>query len=89
MEAAHVVAAVAGGEVFRVAEAHKAAVDEDAEAITQALRFLHAVCRQHNRLVLLRALHDLPQLPPRCRVEAGGGLIEVGHLGAADERDRN
>ena len=60
-----------------------------ASSVAQALGFVHVVRRQQDRPArLLELLDEVPQLPPRLRVEPGGRLVEEQQIGIADERAR-
>ena len=53
-------------------------------------RLLHVVRRQQHRAALdAEALHDVPQLQPALRIEAGGRLVEEEHVRIADQRARD
>src|SRR5690348_11568091 len=65
-----------------------AAVIEYHDLIAQQLGFFHVVGREDDGLALrLDRLHQLPEVAPRLRIEAGRRLIEEQHIGIVDERD--
>ena len=66
---AHQVFAVSRSDLLGRADADEAAVHEDAQAVAQHLRLLHRVRRQHDGPAGASRLHDVPQVPPRSRVQ--------------------
>ena len=66
-----------------------AALVHDGEAMAQALRLLHEVRREEQRLALRgESPQPLPDEVPRLRVEAGGRLVHDHELRIVDERAR-
>jgi hypothetical protein len=58
--------------------------------IASGSRLLHEVGDQRDRHApVADALDELPRVAPGLRVEAGGELVEHGHLRVADQRERD
>ena len=67
---------------------HRAGGDDD-DVVGQPLGLLEGVRRQDDRgAVVGQRPHQLPDVEPGVRVEAGTRLVEEGHLGPADEGGR-
>ena len=76
-----------GDQLARRAERDDLAVVHDRHAVAQPLGLVHVVRGQQDRPAgLLELLDEIPELPPRLRIEAGGRLVEKEQLGIADER---
>ena len=72
---------------MRRAHGDDPAVVDDGHAVAEPLRLVHVVRGQeHGRPPALKLVHDVPDLPPRLRVEAGRGLVEEQQLRVADQR---
>ena len=77
-------------ELGRRADVDDAAVVDDRHAVAEPLGFLHQVRRQKDRLAALAdAAHEIPDRPPRLRVESGRQLVEKHQLRVVDERERD
>ena len=77
-----------GLERVGIARGHDPALVEDQDAVG-ALRLLALVGRvQHRRPLLGGGGQRRPQVGPRRRVQAAGGLVEQQHLGAGQQRAR-
>ena len=77
-------------EVLRGVQRHDASAVDHRDPVAQALRLLHEVRReQHRRAAFTNPPHQLPDLAPRLRVEAGRELVEQHDLGLVDERQRD
>src|SRR5580658_10424054 len=80
----------AGRRVFqfaRRADFNNAAVVNDGDAVTDALRFLDVMGGDEDRLfVFAQFLDDVVDFAADLRVEAGSGLVEEYHLRIIDER---
>jgi len=85
----HVLRAQAGDQLARRSERDHPAVVHDGDAVAQPLRLVHVVRRQHDAPPARAQLHDeVPELPARLRIEAGGRLVEEEQLGIAHHRAR-
>jgi hypothetical protein len=63
-----------------------AAID-DGDAVAEHLGLVHVVGREQDRAaVLAEAAQQVPQLPPRLRVEPGRRLVEEQEVGFAGQR---
>src|SRR5215471_2727208 len=64
-----------------------AAVVHDCHAITEPLRFIHIVCGQDDGATdAPEFFQQVPEVPARLWIEAGGRLIEKEQLGISDKR---
>src|SRR5262245_14601782 len=62
---------------------------DDGDAVAQNLGFIHVVRREHDRASHRLELGDqLPELPPRLRIESGGWLVEKEQVRLAHNRAR-
>src|ERR1700690_4206666 len=83
----HVLASERSDELARRPQRNGLAVVDDADAVTQALSFVHVVRRQqHGAPAPLEALDDVPKLQARLGVEPRRWLIEEDELRVSDER---
>ena len=65
-------------------------VIDDRHAVAEHLGLVHVVRgQQDGAAVGAEAFEDVPQLPPRLRVEAGGRLVEEQQVGIAGQRARH
>ena len=72
---------------FGVSSAITLAVIDDGHAVAQPLGFVHVVRGQQDGAALgAEAVEDVPQLPPRLRIEAGRRLVEEQQVGVAGQR---
>ena len=84
------IGAMTGDEIGRCSDVHDAAVIDDRDPIAEALRLLHEVGRQEHRLAAIAdAAHEIPDGPPRLRVETGRQLVEEHELGIVDQGERD
>jgi hypothetical protein len=61
---------------------HLTAID-DRDAIAQTFRFVHVVrCQQDGSAARAKAMNDVPQLPPRLRIETRRWFIEDNSSGS-------
>ena len=75
-------------ELGRRADVDDASVVEDGHAVAQPLGLLHEMRRQKDGLAALAdAAHQIPDRPPRLRVEPCRQLVEEDQLGVVDERE--
>ncbi len=69
------------------AEGDHATVVDDGDTIAEALRLFHVMRGQEDGAAGLLELEDeIPELPSRLGIEAGGRLVEKQQLGMADQR---
>ena len=72
--------------MWRSERDHVALVD-DGDAVAEPLGLVHVMRReQHRPAARAEPEDDVPELPPRLRVQARGGLVEEEHVRIADQR---
>src|ERR1044071_762626 len=76
-------------ELLRGAEGDDLAVVHDRHAIAELFGFLHVVRGDDDGAACaFDSFDEIPELPPRLGIEAGGGLVEKEELGIGDEGAR-
>ena len=83
-------AQVAGPSWSTAVDIEQTAAGDDADPVGQVLGLVEVVRGQeHRRPAVAQRLEQLPERPPRLRVEAGGRLVEEEQLGPADDAQRD
>ena len=73
---------------LRSVDVDNSAVLDDCHAVAQALRFLHQMSGQKDRLAALaNAAHQFPDRSTRLRVQSSGQLVEKHHFRIVDQRE--
>src|SRR5690242_21507338 len=63
---------------------------DDRDAIAQSLGFFHQVSGEEDSLAARANIaHQIPDLSPSLRIEAGGQLVEEDDLGIVDQSERD
>src|SRR6185369_11788981 len=85
----HVLGAEARDQLGGRAERDDAPVVHDRDAVAEPLSLVHIMRREQRGAALpAKRLDQVPELPPRLRVQARRGLVEEQQLGIVDERAR-
>src|SRR5579862_3655094 len=83
----HVLDADRRNQLTRRSESDDLTVIHNRDAVAEPLRFIHVVCRQDDGSpVELELIDQIPKLPPRLRIQPGGGLVEKQEIGVANQR---
>ncbi len=82
--------AVSSDEPLRSVDVDDPSVLDDCYPVAQPFGLLHQMCGQKNCLTTLaNAAHQVPDRPPRLRVQPSGQLVKKDHLRIVDQRKSN
>jgi len=85
----HAVVEVIGQQLLRGAAGNDVTMVHDRDVVAEQVSLLHIMRGQHHGLAAgLDRLHQIPEIAPRLRIEAGGRLVEEQQVGIVDQGDR-
>src|ERR1051326_8126414 len=83
-------AADLGNQLARTPQGNDLTVVDDGDAVTEAFGLVHVVRGDENGAATgLEGAQDVPDVPPRLRIESGRRLVEEEQFRIADERTGN